>query len=61
MVVERIPNLLSGSEKLMPLVFAGTIIIDLLTCGLSSEVLAKRQKKSACNELVIHILLPLIT
>ncbi len=54
------PNLLSGSEKLIPAVFAGTIIIDLLTCGLSSEVLASKQKKSACSELVIHILLPLM-
>ena len=46
---------------LMPLDFIGTMISDLLTWGLSSEVLASRQMKSADGELVIHILLPLMT
>ncbi|MNV76497.1 hypothetical protein D3C71_1698530 [compost metagenome] len=57
----RMPSLSRCELKLMPGVFIGTMISDLLMCGLSSEVLASRQMKSALGELVIHILLPLIT
>ena len=57
----RMPSLLSGLSTVMPPASLGTTIRDLLTWGLSSEVLASRQKKSALGELVIHILVPLIT
>ncbi|MDT4854428.1 hypothetical protein FQZ97_887300 [compost metagenome] len=55
------PSLSRWALKVMPGVFIGTMISDLLTWGLSSEVLARRHMKSAEGELVIHILLPLIT
>ena len=58
---ERMPSLSRCELRLIPGVFIGTMISDLLMCGLSSEVLASRQMKSALGELVIHILLPLIT
>ena len=57
----RMPSLSRCGLRVMPGVFIGTTINDLLTCGLSSEVLASRHMKSADGELVIHILLPLIT
>ena len=55
------PSFSNGGLTLMPGLFIGTMISDLLICGLSSDVLASRQMKSALGELVIHILLPLIT
>lgn len=50
-----------GGLTLMPGCSSAPRSVDLLTCGLSSLVLASRHMKSALGELVIHILLPLIT
>jgi hypothetical protein len=41
----RMPSLSRCGLRLMPGVFIGTMISDLLMCGLSSEVLASRQMK----------------
>ena len=44
-----------------PFAFIGTMMSDLFRCAAPSPVFASRHIQSACNEIVIHILLPLIT